>query len=235
MPDQSARFTLLPEGFHGDKHLQKVARLLLGGADNFIETGTNVGSTLLYVARNHPGVSCYSCEPDDAAFVQAQTNTHAESNVQIFREDAVTFLLRLVERKPDCRKQPSVFWLDAHCYGYGWPLPTEISFIAKHFEKPWILIDDCEVPGRPEFAFHSFPRENCSIDTLLQALPPGTNYRLWGPAYREHTSAFHPLTGWCLMALGHSGAEADRLLGQLPAGLINETPFPRFKGTLPSA
>ena len=222
MQTQPTRFTLLPEGFHCDKHLQKVAHILLGEADIFIETGTNVGSTLQYVARSYPEVSCFSCEPDAGAFAQAQTNTRGQSNVRIFQEAAVTFLQRLTEQQPDCRKQRAVFWLDAHCYGHGWPLLTEVNFIAAQFEQTWILIDDCEVPGRPDFAFHDFPGENCSINTIMRALPSQQNYRLWQPSYREHTSPYHPLTGWCLLALGKSLESADHLLAKVPTGLISE-------------
>lgn len=225
MQTQPTRFTLLPEGFHCDKHLQKVAQILLSEANFFIETGTNVGSTLHYVARSHPEVSCYSCEPDAKAYTQAQANTCTQSNVKIFQEDALTFLQRLTDLHPDCRKQRTVFWLDAHCFGHGWPLPAEVKFIAAQFEQPWILIDDCEVPGRPDFAFHAFPGENCTINTVLHALPTHEPYRLWHPSYQEHTSPCHPLTGWCLLALGKTLESAEHLLAKVPAGLISENPY----------
>ena len=54
-------------GFHGDAYLLALVDALLDRAEAFVETGTNVGSTLRYVAARRPQLPCLSCEPDPEA------------------------------------------------------------------------------------------------------------------------------------------------------------------------
>ena len=53
-----------PIGFHGDNHLLRVIHRLAPTTDLFVETGTNVGTTLGWVASTFPHLECLSCEPD---------------------------------------------------------------------------------------------------------------------------------------------------------------------------
>jgi len=67
----------LPVGFHGDRHLLRLIDLLAARAHTFLETGSNVGSTLGYVARRFPALDCISCEPDPAAHAVAAPATRS--------------------------------------------------------------------------------------------------------------------------------------------------------------
>jgi hypothetical protein len=58
--------TPMPKGFHGDRFLLRLVDLLAPRAETFLETGSNVGSTLGYVARRFPALECLACEPDPA-------------------------------------------------------------------------------------------------------------------------------------------------------------------------
>ena len=55
-------------GFHGDIYLINLVNHCLDLSTNFIETGTNIGTTLYFVSRNY-NMSCYSCEMDKDKWV----------------------------------------------------------------------------------------------------------------------------------------------------------------------
>jgi hypothetical protein len=97
-----------------------------------------------------------------------------------------------------------LFWLDAHGYGFEWPLRKEISFITTNFERAYILIDDFKVPGLDCFGFDEYDGQVCSFEYIKSALNPGLEYRLCYPNYKERTSAHHPLRGWGLLEFGHN-------------------------------
>ena len=62
------RFDFFMVGFHGDKYLLQFVDVMIRNCNYFIETGTNVGSTLAYIGRTYTQIKCLSCEPDKEAF-----------------------------------------------------------------------------------------------------------------------------------------------------------------------
>jgi len=202
----------LPEGFHGDHYLMDLVQAIAGQAEIFIETGTNVGSTLAYVARSYPHLICYSCEPDLNAFLEAKRNVGDRENVYLFNETSQIFLQRLTEHSPEIFQKSCMFWLDAHGYGFEWPLREEIAFITDRFSTAFILIDDFKVPGNPQFSYDRYRRQECTFEYIKSALNPSQLYHVIYPDYKEHTSAFHPLIGWVLIYFGSVHSE-------LPTGL----------------
>ena len=187
--------------FHGDKYLIDVVDFLIKDREYFIETGTNVGSTLAYVARKYPSIKCFSCEPDKIAYKNAKKNTHGYDNVMIYNLTSQKFLVKI---KNDCQciyEKKILFWLDAHGYGFKWPLMFEIEFITKYFNNVFILIDDFKVPGLDCFGFDSYKDQICSFDYIKNAINTD-NYNLYYPNYCERTSKHHPLRGWGLISLG---------------------------------
>jgi len=188
-------------GFHGDTYLMELARLLLGKSRYFIETGTNVGSTLAYVARNYPHVHCFSCEPDLQAYQTARTNVANFQNVEIYNETSQQFIDRLNSQKQLFDRR-CVFWLDAHGFGFEWPLRAEIEFITHRFESGYILIDDFLVPGQNQFSYDQYKGQICSFEFIKSAIKGNLHFALYYPSYREKTSPHHPLTGWGLIAFG---------------------------------
>jgi len=79
----------LPVGFHGDRHLLRLIDLLAARAHTFLETGSNVGSTLGYVARRFPALDCISCEPDPAAHAVAAEHACVRPGVALHRETSI--------------------------------------------------------------------------------------------------------------------------------------------------
>jgi len=195
--------TFFNVGFHGDKYLLELARLLLKDADLFIETGTNVGSTLAYVARTYPHLRCISCEPDLAAFVEAIKNTNKLPNVFLFNEPSQQFMAHLVSRFGPLLNGRVVFWLDAHGYGFEWPLREEVAFITSHFDSANILIDDFLVPGMEKsFKYARYEDQVCSYEYIRDVMHRNRQYDVYYPAYTERTSSHHPLCGWGLISYG---------------------------------
>ncbi len=195
-PVVTSRFTFVPLGFHGDLYLMKVVDVIGKHVVFFAETGTNVGSTLSYFAKKYPSVKCVSCEPNPEAFELAQKNAGG-ANVELFNEMSQEFLERLKRNYSNELSKPSAYWLDAHGYGFDWPLIHEMQFIMTYAKEYYILIDDFEVPGIPEFGFDVYQNQVCSHDYIKSHLPDQEFY-LYYPTYKEKTSTHHPLRGWGL-------------------------------------
>jgi hypothetical protein len=189
-------------GFHGDEYLLGVVDGIVGNCQVFVETGSNVGSTLAYVARKHPELRCLSCEPDKSAFEQAKANAGKYRNVKLFGDTSQQFIEHLEKHERGIFSQPTLFWLDAHGYGFEWPLKKELEFITKRFSSGFILIDDFKVPGQEQFGYDIYQDQICSYDYVKNALDPSRAYQLYYPTYKDKTSKHHPLCGWGLLVFG---------------------------------
>jgi len=199
---------VLELGFHGDKYLLDLIDHLLAGAQSFIETGTNVGTTAHYVASHYPQVQVYSCEPDARAFAKAQETTAQDKNAQVYNQLSPQFLYQLHQEKPHLLKTLNLYWLDAHDYGFEWPLHDEIRHITETLPRAIILVDDAKVPGHEtEFRYCLYDGQDCDYDYITNALAPGKSYRVFYPAYTEHTSKHHPLMG--TMGILHGDIAVD--------------------------
>lgn len=190
-------------GFHGDAYLLKFVDSGMKGCEVFIETGANVGSTLAYVARTYPGIECLSCEPDRAAYEEALRNTARYPNVRLYNETSQDFIARLKKDRRDVFGKMALFWLDAHGYGFKWPLKDEIDFVTSNFSSAFIFIDDFKVPGMECFAYDIYQDQTCSLDFVRDSLNRKNGYRVYYPDYTEKTSKHHPLVGWGLIEFGH--------------------------------
>jgi hypothetical protein len=197
------RFQFLDIGFHGDEYLLHLVKSLANKSNVFIETGSNVGSTLAYVAKNNPQIRCLSCEPDQAAFNQAKVNAGKYPNVALFNGMSQEFIKHLSEHEPEIFSKQCIFWLDAHGYGFEWPLERELEFITENFSSAYVLIDDFKVPGRDHFGYDQYKDQICSYDFVKDALNPCKSYQLYYPTYQDKTSKHHPLRGWGLLVFGH--------------------------------
>jgi len=198
----ASRFIFFDTGFHGDKYLLELVDVLAQNVDVFVETGANVASTLVYFACKYPHISCFSCEPYMEAFRHARQNVAGCSNVTLYHETSQDFLFRLQERHPGIFQQRVLFWLDAHGYGFKWPLKEELSFITEKFPQALILIDDFKVPGKDMFGYDAYEGQVCSYEYIKDSLNPAHSYRIYYPNYTEHTSKHHPLRGWGLIVYG---------------------------------
>ncbi len=190
----------MPEGFHGDEYLiNLVDKLVVNcGVDIFIETGTNVGSTLKFFANRHKNIKCFSCEPDKNAYEIAVNETKGLENVNLMNLSSEDFLqteeCRSISRNSDA---VILFWLDAHGYGFKWPIQEEFDFIFSSSSGNIVLIDDYLVPGIKEFGHDKYGEQICSHDYIFSKRTD-KDFDLYYPTYKEMTSSFHPLRGWGL-------------------------------------
>ncbi len=207
------RGQFLSVGFHGDLYLLELVEKVMADSTVFIETGSNLGSTLAYVAKKYSHLHCLSCEPDAEAFFAAVQNTKQLANVFIFNEDSQQFLGYMLRRFPDILSSKPAFWLDAHGYGFDWPLRDEIAFITSNFESANILVDDFLVPGMDIFKYDRHGDQVCSLDYIKPSMKTGQQYDIYYPSYTERTSKHHPLCGWGLISYG------DGKLSEIPSAL----------------
>jgi hypothetical protein len=203
-------------GFHGDKYLVEMAFAAAQRCEQFVETGTNVGSSLVYLAKLFPNLPCYSCEPDKESCLVAHKQAMGLANVRIFHEASPRFLHLVAAQVPGLCGRETLFWLDSHGHGFRWPLKDEIEFITSRFDSACLFIDDFQVPGQPQFLFDEYDGQICGFDLIEGSFAKRTDYRFILPCYPDKTSTHHPLRGWILITYGRSGAL------EIPAALKNK-------------
>jgi hypothetical protein len=198
-------YSIFSKGFHGDDFLIDITNFVLSNSKNFIETGSSEGTTLSFVAKNHPKVNCYSCEADKKAYDHAKEQTRQFPNVDLRNEHSPDFIFELAKEKPHLLQETNCFWLDAHGYGFKWPLREEVYFILGNFSRCYIFIDDFKVPGNPQFGYDIYENQECSLEYISDILSK-FDTRIYFPSYSKVTSEYHPLRGWILIEVGNAEA-----------------------------
>ena len=102
-------------------------------------------------------------------------------SVTLHLETSQQFLRRLQAAYPGKSEQildPALFFLDAHGYGFAWPLLEEVRFYTRKFRGGFLLIDDFKVPplGEEEqeeeaFGYDTYMRQECSFAFIEGELP----------------------------------------------------------------
>jgi len=213
---QDRLVTPLPEGFHGDLHLQTLVDALAGRVAAFVESGAGVGSTLGYVARRYPALRALSCEPSEAACELARKHAGVRAGVDVFHEGSAELRERLSSDHAALLDGPVLAWLDTHDYGAAWPLRDEVRFFTARCPRGFVLVDDFQVPGDARFGFDAYDGRVCGFERIAGSIASKVDFRLYYPAYAERTSPHHPLRGWGLVQFGPRGEELERLDARLP-------------------
>lgn len=180
--------------FHGDEYLLKLVDYLMPHCIYF-ETGVHRGDTFTYVAHNYSSQFAVGCEPNENYLREAEAKVRGLINVETFQMTSQEFIPYVHDDNPcDCKR---FYWLDAHGHGFDWPLAFEVEFITSHYNKSFILIDDFQVPGKPQFTYDISTGRECSYQTIKQHIKNG--YQAYYPAYTERTSKTMNLVGWGLL------------------------------------
>lgn len=189
---------VIPYGFRGDQVLIEMVDEIIHQASirSFVETGSFHGVTIRHIAETYPHIACYSCEPDIFRYKQAWLATAGLSNCLVTNQESPALLEHLLEG--DHIRQPTLFWLDAHGYGFTWPLRRELELIVQHWEVPYILIDDFEVPTCEAFGYDIYDSQSCSYDYIADIINLRANARIWYPSY-DPSIVDWPARGWCLI------------------------------------
>ncbi len=136
----------------------------------FVETGTYLGETLEYIARE--GVSCRSIELSEQLHAAATRRFAGFENVNLILGDSAQEMPKLLTHLG----KPALFWLDGH-YSGGFtaragkdsPIIAELEAIYNHpIAGHVILIDD----ARCFDGLNDYPR----LDDLLRKIKEGGRY-----------------------------------------------------------
>ncbi len=127
-------------------------RLLRLDPDVIVETGTYIGSSTSFFARQ--GLPVFSCEVDEKFFARAASHLTDCPNVTLHLDDSRSFLRQLAG-DPSFRFQRPLFYLDAH-WEEDLPLADEIRIIAGRWPSFAIMVDDFQVPGT-DYVYDSYP------------------------------------------------------------------------------
>ena len=187
------------KGFHGDEVLIDFTNSILKNCKYFIETGSAEATTLSFVSRNHRQINSISCEADTTVYVHAKKQIASLPNADLRNEHSPDFLYSITKQQPEIVKEKVCFWLDAHGYGFKWPLRDEVNHILKNYSQAFIFIDDFKVPGQPQFGYDVYDDQECSLDYLSDIIGNNKSIRIYFPKYQTTTSEYHPLRGWVLI------------------------------------
>ena len=152
-----------------DKHHVKYEMIYLSGrynVSNFIETGTHLGETVIFMAEKFPFDKIHSVEI--SGYYIDFINNHFQrvandagidvSNIKIWKGNSVNVLPSILSEV----KGRSLFWLDAHCSGgdtaksddYDCTILKEIEVIkSSSINNHIIVIDDMNAckDGRTDY------------------------------------------------------------------------------------
>lgn len=153
---------------------------------SFVETGTWMGDSTQSIAIRHPSLPIYTSEVVEQTFNRAKTTLRRYENVHPLLGSSDETVGKLIaENKVGALP---FFYLDAHWQTY-WPLRNELKHISNACLKAVIVIDDFEVPNRPEFGFDIdggadiTEGAKCNLDYIRASLGTQNSYRLLFPKY----------------------------------------------------
>jgi hypothetical protein len=116
----------------------------------FVETGTFVGCTAAFMARN-VSAPVYTAEIDPRNFELAKRRLRGIPNAHIVNANSTKFLASL----PLAPTTRTFFYLDAHWYDYL-PLADETELIFSKFRDFVVMVDDFAVPGDEGYGYADY-------------------------------------------------------------------------------
>lgn len=138
--------------WHKDPKLELFIRQLIEEVkpDRWVETGSHMGWTSMWIAKNYPNLPLFTVEVDPGFYAKAKDNLEPYPQVHITLGSSPDFLRDLT---PELKKGMSMFWLDAHWWPPV-PLRQECEIVSK-LEKYVCLIDDFSC-WKPDFSGDTF-------------------------------------------------------------------------------
>ena len=135
--------------------------------DAYVETGTYLGNTTLFLASC--GKPVYTVESNPEYYTKASALLSGHPLVHRFLDDSPRFLQQLLS-DAIAPRDLVFFYLDAHWYA-PLPLGEEIRLIAAQHPHGVVMIDDMKVEGDPGYGFDSNgEQEEISLAYLKEAL-----------------------------------------------------------------
>jgi len=148
--------------------------------DAIIETGTNVGDSTEYFAKQYPNITIITCEIDSKHLEIAYNRLEKYPNVHVLQGSSEEIVLKFQNHF----KIPFYF-LDAHLNGDAyWPLPDEI----KNIKKGIVSIDDFDI-NNSFYKYDTYVKSNGEIIKCdLQSIP---KENISTPIYSNNPSKSH--------------------------------------------
>lgn len=103
--------------------------------DAIIETGTHMGDTTEYLAKQYPHLRIITCDVNDGYLAVARNRLSGRTNVSVLNESG-----EQVVRDYGSQYHCPLFYLDAHWEEY-WPLRDELSSIKRGV----VSVADCKI------------------------------------------------------------------------------------------
>lgn len=169
--------------WHNDQRMEEFIRHLIETIkpDRWVETGTHMGWTSMWIAANYPDLPLYTVEVDDEFYRKASENLARWPQVSVTHSSSPEFLTRLY---PLLQKGLSIFWLDAHWWPPV-PLRQECKIIST-LDRYVCLLDDfsCWDPDWSGDTFYGRAPNHgsCHLNDLYY-VGPELGYRCWRPSY----------------------------------------------------
>jgi len=146
-----------------------------------IETGTYKGSSTLWFSQNLPEV--HTIENNGELFNENKARFAGKNNIRPHLGNSPQVLAAILRNWDPTRR--AIFYLDAHWNDY-WPLNDELLAISKSSARDncLILIDDFQVPGRPDIPFDSYKSQPLNLQFVAKNLRlalPDLHYEYYAP------------------------------------------------------
>ena len=132
--------------WHEDPNLEALVNHIMKTLkpDRFVETGTHMAWTLMYMAKRYPSLPIFSVEIDGEYYSRSVHNCKPYPNVKLYHGSSPNFLNLIYF---DVLKDGlTLFWLDAHWWDPV-PLRDECKIVAT-LDRYVCLLDDfaCDNP-----------------------------------------------------------------------------------------
>jgi hypothetical protein len=182
--------------FHRDRMYRQLMMEVLEAMpiSSFVETGTWMGDSTQAVALRHKQLPIFTTEVVETTYQTAKRVLSKYPNIQQDLGSSDEVVARLIEEKKV--GDFPFFYLDAHWQTY-WPLRAELKHISNARLKAAIVIDDFEVPGRPDFGFdidgggELTEGLKCNLDYIRPSLGGENTYRALFPKYGHEEAYGH--------------------------------------------
>jgi len=196
--DNATRLSVYcPVGYHADPYLLSIVDTVVKECSQFVESGTEAGSTIGYTARMYPHLDCHSAETDKGTHELAAYNLSNHPNITLYNQHSLDFMKEL-----DPHNTPALFWLDAHSHGWGCDLGEEVDIALRRWQSGYIFLDDFEVPGRSDFGFDWYDTfGKLNWETIVKDITPEMQERITGLYYPDYIPPYGT-RGWLLITFG---------------------------------
>lgn len=175
--------------WHDDPALETFIRNLIEELkpDRWVETGSHMGWTSMWVADNFPNLPIYTVEVDHQYFTVSKENLDPYPNANIAYDSSANWLWKM---RPIFEEGLSLFWLDAHWWPPV-PLREECSMVAT-LPRYVCLLDDfsCWAPDFGGDTFFTIPpsRGDAYLNDISYVCSElGENY--WRPLWEPKPSS----------------------------------------------